>query len=329
MRRIVIHAATLGVLAAAPGSQVIAAPPPAKAGYPERPIRMVIPFGAGGLSDVVGRIVAQKLSESLGQSVVADNRPGASGIIGSEIVARAAPDGYTLLLSSFNHVVNPSLMKLPYDPIKDFTSISLIADGPPLVMLVSPSSPLKGVTDLIALAKKRPGQLNYGSSGIGTSGHLIGEFIKLKTGVDMVHVAYKSSSLSMQAILGGEITTISTYMPTALPQVKSGRLRPIAVTSSRRTPALPDIPTMAESGIDGLEVSGFTGLMGPPKMPEHLVKRLHAEAVKMAKDRDFAARHAVYDMQPVASTPQEFVRYMQREIERWGVVIRSAGIKTQ
>lgn len=316
-------------LSAALASNAVAAAPGAKPGYPERPIRMVIPFGAGGFSDVVGRIVAQKLSDSLGQQVVSDNRPGASGIIGSEIVVRAAPDGYTLLLNSFNHVVNPSLMQVPYDPIKGFTSISLIADGPPLVMLVNPSSPIKNVSDLIAAAKKRPGELNYGSSGIGTSGHLIGELFKLKTGANIVHVAYKSSALSMLGIVGGEIAMISTYMPTALPQVKSGRLRPIAVTAPRRSPALPEVPTMAESGVQGIEVSGFAGLMGPPRMPAHLVKRLHAEMVKMAKDPDFVARYASYDMQPVASTPEEFVAYMQREIARWAEVIRSAGIKAK
>jgi tripartite-type tricarboxylate transporter receptor subunit TctC len=315
--------ASVGILSL----HAVAAAPAGKETYPERPIRMVIPFGAGGFSDVVGRIVAQKLSESLGQQVVSDNRPGASGIIGSEIVVRAAPDGYTLLLNSFNHVVNPSLMRVPYDPIKGFTSISLIAEGPPLVMLISPSSPIKSVKDLIAHARKRPGELNYGSSGIGTSGHLIGELFKLKTGTNLVHVAYKSSGASMLAIVGGEITMISTYMPTALPQVKSGRLRPLAVTAARRSRALPDVPTMAESGVQGLEVSGFAGLMGPPRMPAHLVKLLHGEMVKMAKDPDFVARYGSYDMQPVASPPAEFVSYMQREIARWEEVIRSAGIQ--
>ena len=288
---------------------------------------MVIPFGAGGFSDVVGRIVTQKLAESLGQPVVADNRPGASGIIGSEIVARAAPDGYTLLLNSFNHVVNPSLMRLPYDPIKGFTVISMIAGGPPLVMMVNPSSPIKSVKELIALAKQRPGQLNYASSGIGTSGHLIGELFKLRTGADIVHVAYKSSGASMTAIVGGEVNMASTYMPVALPQVQSGRLRALAVTSARRSPVLPDVPTMAEAGVKGIEVIGFAGLLGPPGMPAPLVKRLHGEMIKLAKDPDFAKRYAAYDMNPVATTGEEFIRYMQREIGLWAEVIRSAGIK--
>lgn len=319
-------AAMAGVFAALSGIAAAAAPP-AKPNYPTKPIRMIIPFGAGGFSDVVGRIVAQKLSESLGQTVVSDNRPGASGIVGTDIVVHAIPDGYTLLLNSFNHVVNPSLMRPPYDPIKDFTVISLIAEGPPLVMLVNPKSPVKSVQDLIATAKQKPGQLNYGSSGIGTSGHLIGELFKLKTGVNIVHVAYKSSATSMLAIVGGEITMISTYMPTALPQIKSGRLRPIAMTGSRRSPVIPDVPTMAESGVPGIEVSGFAGLLAPPKLAQALVRQLHGEMVKMAKDPDFVQRYMSYDMRPVASTPQEFVSYMQREIARWAEVIRSAGIK--
>jgi len=299
----------------------------AKDTYPNKPVRMVIPFAAGGFSDVVGRIVTQKLSENIGQSVVADNRPGASGIIGSEIVARAAPDGYTLLLNSFNHVVNPSLMRLPYDPIKGFTVISMIAGGPPLVMMVNPSSPIKSVKDLIATAKQRPGQLNYGSSGIGTSGHLIGELFKLRTGADIVHVAYKSSGASMTAIVAGEVNMVSAYMPVVLPQVQSGRLRALAVTSARRSPVLPDVPTMAEAGVKGIEVIGFAGLLGPPNMPAPLVKRLHGEMIRLAKDPDFAKRYAAYDMDPVATSGPEFIRYMQREIDLWSEVIRSAGIK--
>lgn len=324
-----IFAAALAASACALGVNSSAAAPAAKDTYPNKPVRMVIPFAAGGFSDVVGRIVTQKLSENIGQPVVADNRPGASGIIGSEIVARATPDGYTLLLNSFNHVVNPSLMRLPYDPIKGFTVISMIAGGPPLVMMVNPSSPIKSVKDLIATAKQRPGQLNYGSSGIGTSGHLIGELFKLRTGADIVHVAYKSSGASMTAIVGGEVNMASTYMPVALPQVRSGRLRALAVTSARRSPVLPDVPTMAEAGVKGIEVIGFAGLLGPPNMPAPLVKRLHGEMIRLAKDPDFAKRYAAYDMDPVATSGPEFIRYMQREIGLWAEVIRSAGIKSR
>lgn len=295
--------------------------------YPNKPIRILIPFVAGGFSDVVGRIVAQKLSESMGQPVVSDNRPGASGIIGTDIVVKAAPDGYTLLLSSFNHVVNPSLMKPPYDPIKDFSAISLIADGPPLVMMVSPASTVKTVQQLIALAKARPGQLNYGSTGVGTSGHLIGELFKLEAGIDIVHVPYRGSSLSIPAVISGEVAMISTYMPTALPHARSGRLRSIAVTSAQRSAVMPEVPTMVESGVSGVVVSGFAGFLGPAGMSPALVKQLHGEIVKMSKNADFVKRYKSFDMTPVASSPQELVAYTQREIAKWARVIKAAGIK--
>jgi len=297
--------------------------------YPSKPVRMIIPFSAGGFSDVVGRVVGQKLSEALGQSIVIDNRPGASGIIGTDILVKAQPDGYTLLLNSFNHVVNPSLMKPPYDPIKDFAAVSLIADGPPLVMMVNSSMPVKSVKEFVALAKSRPGTLNYGSSGIGTSGHLIGELFKQATGTSIVHVAYRGSGASMTAVVGGEVSMVSTYVPVALPQVQAGRLRPIAVTSGKRSRALPDVPTMAESGVKGVVFSGFAGMLAPKGTPRAIVTRLHSEVVKMSKDPDFVKRYTAFDMNPIGSTPQEFVRYMQDEIVKWAKVIQSAGIRVR
>lgn len=297
--------------------------------YPSKPIRMIIPFTAGGFSDVVARIVGQKLSETLGQPVVIDNRPGASGIIGTEIVVKSQPDGYTLLLNSFNHVVNPSLMSPPFDPIKDFAAVSLIADGPPLVMMVNSSTPARTIRELIALAKLRPGQLNYGSSGVGTSGHLVGELFKQATGINMVHVAYRGTPASMSAVAGGEVAMVSAYMPVALPQARSGKLRALAVTSARRSPALPDVPTMTESGVAGLVVSGFAGLLAPAGTPPGIVSRLHGEVVRMARDPDFVKRNAAFDMNPVGSTPQAFVSYMQEEIGKWAKVIKNAGIRMQ
>ncbi|MBX3664406.1 MAG: tripartite tricarboxylate transporter substrate binding protein [Burkholderiales bacterium] len=294
--------------------------------YPNKPIRILIPFVAGGFSDIVGRIVAQKLSESLGQPVVSDNRPGASGIIGTDIVAKSAPDGYTLLLSSFNHVVNPSLMNPPYDPVRDFSAISLIADGPPLVMMVSPSSPFKTVQQLVSLAKASPGKLNYGSTGVGTSGHLIGELFKQEAGIDIVHVPYRGSSLSIPAVISGEVAMISTYMPTALPHAKAGRLRAIAVTGARRSAVMPDMPTMTESGVNGVVVSGFAGFLGPAGMSPALVRQLHGEIVKMSKNPDFVKRYESFDMTPLASTPQELVTYTRDEIAKWAKVIKTAGI---
>ena len=320
--------AILKTLVAALAAMLTAGPVLAQ-GYPNKPIRMIIPFSAGGFSDVVGRVVGQKLSEALGQSVVTDNRPGASGIIGTDILVNAQPDGYTLLLNSFNHVVNPSLMKPPYHPIKDFAAVSLIADGPPLVVMVNPSTPAKSINEFVALAKSRPGKLNYGSSGIGTSGHLIGELFKQATGADIVHVAYRGSGASMTAVVAGEVAMVSTYVPVALPQVQAGRLRPLAVTSAQRSRALPEVPTMAESGVKGVVFAGFAGMLAPAKTPRSIITHLHREIVKMTKDPDFVKRYAAFDMNPIGSTPQEFVRYMQDEIAKWAKVIQSAGIRVR
>jgi tripartite-type tricarboxylate transporter receptor subunit TctC len=295
--------------------------------YPSKPIRVIIPFIAGGFSDIVGRIVGQKMSESMGQPVVFDNRPGASGIIGTEIVARSQPDGHTLLLSSFNHVVNPSLMNPPFDPVKDFAAISLIADGPPLVMLVNPSMPVKNVKELIDLAKAHPGKLNYGSSGIGTSGHLIGELFNLEAGINIVHVPYRGSNLFIPAAMSGEVSMVSTYMPTALPQIRSGRLRAIAVTGGRRSVVVPELPTMVESGVTGVVVSGFAGLLGPAALPPAIVKRLNQEVVKMCQSPDFIKRYEAYDMTPLASSPQELVTFTEKELVKWAKVIKTANIQ--
>lgn len=296
-------------------------------GYPAKPIRFVIPFPPGSFSDVAGRLTGQKLSESMGQPVVMDVRPGASGNIGAEIVVRANPDGYTLLLNSFNYVANPGVMRLPFDPIRDFTPISMVADGIPLVLVVSSTSPHKSVQDLIAYAKARKGQLNFATSGRGTSSHLVLLMLKQVVGAEMNQVPYKGTSQALGALVGGEIAAAVPYLNVGLPHIKAGRLRALAVTGAKRTPSMPELPTMVESGFPGLVITGFAGLLAPARVPQPVVARLHREIVAIGKHQDYIDRLAVFDLQPVGSTPQEFSKYLAAEIAKWKKVFSDAGEK--
>jgi len=249
--------------------------------YPTKPIRLVVPFPAGGTTDILARAAAQKLSEALGQQVVVDNRPGAGGNIGADIVAKSAPDGYTLLMGTVGtHAINPSLYtKMPYDHFKDFVPVVLVA-GVPNVLVVTPSLPVNSVQDLIKLAKEKPGQINFASSGSGTSIHLSGELFKTMTGVEMTHVPYKGSSPALTDLMGGQVQLMFDNLPSALPQIKGGKLRAIAVTSTKRAPALPDIPTMAESGLPGFEASSWFGVLAPAGTPPAVVTRINTEINK-------------------------------------------------
>jgi tripartite-type tricarboxylate transporter receptor subunit TctC len=312
-------AVMLPLLAPAPGSAAQA--------YPEKPIRFVIPFPPGSFSDVTGRLTGQKLSESVGQPVVMDTRSGASGNIGAEIVARAAPDGYTLLLNSFNYVGNPGAMLLSFDPIRDFAPISMVADGIPLVLVVGSTAPYKSVQDLIAQAKARQGQLNFATAGRGTSSHLSLLMVQQVTGARMNQVPYKGSSQAIGALVAGEIAAAIPYLNVVMPLLKAGRLRGLAVTGLKRTPSLPDLPTMVESGFPGLVITGFAGLLAPARTPQPVVARLHREIVAMGKQQDYVDRLAVYDLQPVGSTPQDFSKYLAAEIAKWKKVFSDAGEK--
>ncbi len=294
--------------------------------YPNKPIRFVIQFPPGSFSDVAGRLTGQKLSEAIGQPVVMDVRPGASGNIGAEIVARAAPDGYTLLINSFNYVSNPGVMPLSFDPLRDFTPVSLVADGIPLVLTVGSASPFKSVQDLIAQAKARKGQLNFATSGRGTSSHIVLLMLKQIAGADMNNVPYKGTSQALTALVSGEISAAVPYLNVAMPHIKAGRLRPLAVTGPTRRPSMPDLPTMVESGFPGLVITGFAGLLAPARTPQPIVARLHREIVAMGKQQDFD-RLAVFDLQPVGSTPQEFSKYLASEIAKWKKVFSDAGEK--
>lgn len=301
---------------------------PAQA-YPGKPVRFVIPFPAGGFSDITGRVVAQKLSDSLGQPVISDNRPGASGNIGAEIVAKANPDGYTLLINSINFVINPSVIKAPFDPVGDFAGVSLIASGPPLVMSVNASSPWRSVKDVIAAARTQPGKLNFAISGPGSSPHLITELLKTMTGINVVQVPFKGSALAISSVISGDISVVFPNLPVVLSHLKSGRLRGLAVTSAKRTPALPDVPTMVESGLPGFDVEGFLGLLAPARTPRAVINKLSGEITKIAKQQDFIERYAAFGMDPVGSTPEEIDRFTRNQIAKWSKVLKQAGYTPQ
>ena len=320
-RRIVLALLYPALSLLAPAAATAAEP------YPTKPIRFVIPFPPGSFSDVAGRLTGQKLSEAMGQPVVMDVRPGASGNIGAEIVARAAPDGYTLLINSFNYVANPGAMPLSFDPLRDFTPISMLADGIPLILTVSSTSPYKSVDDLIAQAKARKGQLNFATSGRGTSSHLVLLMLKQISGAEMNQVPYKGTSQALTALVGGEISAAVPYLNVAMPHIKAGRLRGLAVTGPNRRPSMPELPTMVEAGFPGLVITGFAGLLAPARTPQSIVARLHREIVAVGKQQDYIDRLAVFDLQPVGSTPQEFSKYLAAEIAKWKKVFSDAGEK--
>jgi tripartite-type tricarboxylate transporter receptor subunit TctC len=295
--------------------------------YPSRPMRYIVPQAPGGSSDTLARIVTQRVAEGLGQQLVVDNRPGATGIIGAEVVARANPDGYTLLQVATSHATNPAMQaKLPYDTLRDFAAISLLSQQPN-ILLVHPSLPVRNVKELIAYAKSKPGQLNFASSGTGGSQHLAGELLKSMTGIEMTHVPYKGSPPALVDLLAGRVPLMSSTMPPALPHIKSGKVRAIAVTSAKRSAALPDVPTVAESGVPGYEAIAWQGLVAPGATPKPVISRVNTEFVKVLKQSDVAAKLKEQGFETVASTPEWFAQYTKSEIAKWSKVIKSAGIK--
>jgi tripartite-type tricarboxylate transporter receptor subunit TctC len=300
----------------------------AASSYPDRPIRLIAPFAAGGPSDIMARLVSLKLNESMGQPIVVDNRAGAGGAVGCEIAAKAAPDGYTLLLgSSGNLSVNPSLYKkLPYDPVKDFQPITQLEAGPQ-VLVVHPAVAAKSVQELIALAKARPHALNFASGGTGTGNHLASELFKATAGIDIVHVPYKGTGQALTDLVGGQVQMMMSSLLPAIPQIKAGRLRGLAVTSVKRTPVLPELPTIAESGMAGFETTSWHGILVPAKTPKVIATRLHDELVKMLAQPDVRARLASEGIDAIGNTPQEFAAYIRSETVKYAKVIKQAGIK--
>ena len=298
--------------------------------YPVKPIRMIVAYPPGGGTDIVGRTLAQKLGESLGQSVVVENRGGASGNIGTELAARAAPDGYTILMGNVApNAINVSLFKeLPFDPVADFAPVSLVASTPN-ILVVHPSTRARTVKEVIALAKAKPGAFNFASAGVGSSSHLAGELFRILAGADIVHVPYKGAGPAMVDVLSGQVQLYFATMPAAMPHVKTGKLAPVAVTSARRSQALLDLPTIAESGVPAYEASTWYGVLAPAHTPSAVVARLHGDIAKILADAALHARLADQGFDPVGNSPEEFGAYIKSEILKWGKVIRDAGIRPE
>jgi tripartite-type tricarboxylate transporter receptor subunit TctC len=301
----------------------------AHAQYPAKPVRMVIPFPPGGATDIVGRVVAQKLAERWGQPVVAENRPGAGGTIGSDAVAKSAPDGYTLLIATTStHAVGPVLQKLPYDPLADFTAITLLAHSPN-VLVVSPQLGAAGVRDVIAAAKAKPGQLTFASSGNGTITHLTGELFRLMAGVEVLHVPYKGTALSIPDIAANRVSMLFDNIVSAQPHIRSGAVRPIAVTTAKRSALMPDLPTMSESGLPGFESSAWFGLFAPAALPAPIRARVHEDAASALNAADARERLVAAGADPAGEPGEALERQIRADMARWGQVIRAANVKPQ
>jgi tripartite-type tricarboxylate transporter receptor subunit TctC len=295
--------------------------------YPSKPIRFILPFPPGGGTDILGRLLAERLGTQLGQPVVVENRGGAGGNLGAEAAARSAPDGYTIVLVAPSLAISPSLYKkLAYDPIKDFAPVSLVATVPN-VMVTNPSVPARTLADFIAIAKRKPGGMNFGSGGNGTSNHLAGELFNIVAGVRLVHVPYKGVNLAMNDVMSGEVHLVVIGIPAAAPHIKAGKLRALAVIDSKRATALPDVPTVAEAGLPDFEVTTWYGVLAPAGTPRPIVARLNAEIVKAMKSPEMNARLAAMATEPVTSTPEGFSDLIRREIVKWRKVVRAAGLK--
>ena len=298
--------------------------------YPSKPIRLVIPYAPGGAAGTVGRLLADRLAASMGQPVVIDHRPGGGTLIGNDLVAKAAPDGYTLVMGTVtSHAMVTSLStRVPYDPEKDFAPISLIASIP-FVLVAHPSLPVKTVSELIALAKSKPDQLTFGSAGPATSNHLAGELFKVRAGIGMVHVPYKGSAPAMVDLLGGQISTMFDLSPTALPQIAAGKVRALAITSAKRSSVAPDLPTMAEAGVPGVEVVSWFGILAPAGTSPAIVRTLNLEIVRAMGAPDVVTAMAKLGADAITSTPQEFAAYIASERAKWADVVKRAGIKPE
>lgn len=303
---------------------------PCAAAYPDRPIRLVVPVAPGGAVDVVGRMVGHKFSLLLGQNVVMDNRPGANYIIGTEIVARSLPDGYTLLFTAGAHTINPSVYKkLPYDTLRDFVAIAHMANSTGLVIVVHPSFAAKSLNELITIARASPGKINYGSAGFGNLTHVAGELFQVMAGVKLNHVPYKAAGPAVNDLLAGHIPLMFGPSPVVVPMVQAGRLRPLAFTALKRTPQLPDLPTADELGIKGYEASGWYGIHGPRGLPRAIVEKLNAAAREIVRMPDILERFNGLNLEPVSGTPEAFAQFIKADVHKYAEIARKAQIQPQ
>ena len=293
--------------------------------YPAKPVRVIVPWPAGGGADIVGRAMAQKFTEHFNQQFIVDNRPGASGNVGVEVGARTPPDGYTLIVVGANHTTNVHLYsKIGYDPIKDFEPISLLT-GAPNILVAHPSLPVKSVKDLVALARAKPGQISYGSAGNGTTGHLAMELLKTSAKIDMLHVPYKGGAPFMNDLVGGHVLVGFENVLSSSPHIKAGRLRAIASSTLKRTPSMPEVPTVAESGLPGFDVVLWQGLLAPAGVPRPIIDQLHRAVVVSLQKPDLRERFAQLNVEAIGNTPAEFATFLRRELDKWGNVVRASG----
>ena len=317
----------VAIAALALSSALAPQPGIAQQDYPTRPLRLIVPTAPGGGTDFTARTIAQKLGEAIGQTVIVDNRPGAAGNIGVDIAAKASPDGYTLVMPITSFPINPHLYdKLPFDTVTDFTPIVLAASAP-LLLVLNPAVPAKSVSELIAVAKSKPGQLNYANSGNGTTAHLAGELFKKMAGVNLVSVPYKGGGPAVIDLIAGQVQVYFSTIPAALAQVQAGRLRGIAVTATRRVPLIPEVPTVAESGLPGFEVIGWFGLFAPAATPKLIIARLNTEINAVLKLAETQKRFAGDGLVPGGGTPGELGNFLRAEVAKWGALIRDAGLK--
>ena len=309
---------------------VLAPQTAAQTPYPSKPIRIIAAFAPGSTLDIMGRILGPKLNEALGQPVIVENRPGAGGMIGMDATAKAAPDGHTLAIGALGpNATNPALYrKTPFDPVKDLTGVTLLATGP-VVIVTHPSVPARTIKELVALAKARPGQLNFGSPGVGTSPHLAGELFQSVTGTKFVHVPYKGNPEALNDLIGGQVSIVFSGMPPVVPFVKAGRLRALATTGKQRAPTLPDVPTVAESGYPGAGMVIWYGVVAPGATPKPVIERLHAEINKAMKLPEIRDRFAGLGADPATSSPEEFSALIRDEFARWSKLIQEAGIRAE